>query len=405
MANKESLNQCSIEELIDLQRPGYALDQRFYMDPAIYQLELERIFTKNWILAGHLSELSNQGDFKVVNVANDSAIIVRSDDGTIKAFANVCRHRGSLVCLQISGNCRKFTCPYHGWVYDINGNLTAARSMSKDFDKTKYNLHPVSVDVLHGLIFVCFSDKSPSLESAKKDLAEPMKIFDFENLKVAAKKDYFILANWKLSIENYQECYHCATAHPDYAKIHTLMVDRRLRKKLQKGMLEKMNACGIKDIELDFLDLKARPGEQGYAYGRSALFEGYKSGSKSGNPLAPLLGNIKDYDGGASDFTIGPFSFLLAYSDHVVAYVFTPTDQNNSRCEIYWLVRNDAEEGKDYDVDELVWLWDVTTKADKEIIANNRKGLESSFYKPGPFSRMEILESEYIQWILHELKG
>ena len=226
MASKESLNQCSIEELIDLQRPGYALDQRFYMDPAIYQLELERIFTKNWILAGHLSELSNQGDFKVVNVANDSAIIVRSDDGTIKAFANVCRHRGSLVCLQNSGNCRKFTCPYHGWVYDINGNLTAARSMSKDFDKTKYNLRPVSVDVLHGLIFVCFSDKTPSLEGAKNDLAEPMKIFDFENLKVAAKKDYFIPANWKLSIENYQECYHCATAHPDYAKIHTLMVDR-----------------------------------------------------------------------------------------------------------------------------------------------------------------------------------
>ena len=390
MASKESLNQCSIEELIDLQRPGYALDQRFYMDPAIYQLELERIFTKNWILAGHLSELSNQGDFKVVNVANDSAIIVRSDDGTIKAFANVCRHRGSLVCLQNSGNCRKFTCPYHGWVYDINGNLTAARSMSKDFDKTKYNLRPVSVDVLHGLIFVCFSDKTPSLEGAKKDLAEPMKIFDFENLKVAAKKDYFIPANWKLSIENYQECYHCATAHPDYAKIHTLMVDRRLRNKLQKGMLEKMDACGIKDIELDFLDLKARPGEQGYTYGRTALFEGYKSGSKSGDPLAPLRGNIKDYDGGASDFTIGPFSFLLAYSDHVVAYVFTPTDQNNSRCEIYWLVRNDAEEGKDYDVDELVWLWDVTTKADKEIIANNRKALNQVFISRALFQAWKI---------------
>ena len=96
---------------------------------------------------------------------------------------------------------------------------------------------------------------------------------------------------------------------------------------------------------------------------------------------------------------------MLAYSDHVVVYVFSPIDHNNSECRIYWLVRSDAEEGKDYDTEKLVWLWDHTTHEDKTIIVNNRKGVESKYYKPGPFSGMEDAESVYIQWILRELSA
>ena len=95
---------------------------------------------------------------------------------------------------------------------------------------------------------------------------------------------------------------------------------------------------------------------------------------------------------------------MLAYSDHVVAYVFTPVDQNNSRCEIYWMVRADAIEGQDYDVDELTWLWDITTTSDKAIIVNNSKGVHSKYYEPGPLSKMEKEERSYIEWILRELK-
>ena len=119
--------------------------------------------------------------------------------------------------------------------------------------------------------------------------------------------------------------------------------------------------------------------------------------------MAPLLGRLADYDGGASDFSFGAFSFLLAYSDHVVCYVFTPVDHLNSRCEIYWLVRSDAVAGSDYDVEELTWLWDVTTEADKTIIVNNWKGVRSRYYTPGPFSDMERAERIYVEWILQEL--
>ena len=114
-----------ISTLLGEHAPGFALPQRFYTDPAIYELELERVIARNWIVAGHQSELPAEGDFKVVNVANESAIIVRGKDGRLRAFANVCRHRGSLVCLESSGNADRFMCPYHGWVYATDGKLTA----------------------------------------------------------------------------------------------------------------------------------------------------------------------------------------------------------------------------------------------------------------------------------------
>ena len=106
----------SIDKLIRSKRPGFSLAQPFYTDPAVYELELERIVYRNWILAGHVSELPATGDFKVVRVARESAIIVRGEDGELRAFANVGRHRGALVCLEERGNTRRFTCPYHGWM-------------------------------------------------------------------------------------------------------------------------------------------------------------------------------------------------------------------------------------------------------------------------------------------------
>lgn len=394
----------SIRELIACQRSGCSLEQRFYTDPEIYALDLECIVMRNWIFTGHQSQLAEAGDYLVLNVASESAIVVRSKEGGIKAFANVCRHRGSIVCLGKSGNTRKFECPYHGWMYDTDGNLIAARNMPEDFDRASYGLHKVPVEIVHGLIFICFCDTPPSIEGARRDMAEPLAMFDFENLKVAAQKTYPISANWKLAVENYQECYHCAVAHPEYAKIHTLMLEGKRRQLIQSHMLENMGACGLKTIEIDYIDTEARPGETGFGYSRSALFEGYKTGSKDGQPVAPLLGNLTGYDGGASDITFGPFSFFLAYSDHVVGYVFTPVDAKNCQCQIYWLVRGDAVEGKDYDRDELMWLWDVTICADEIIIVNNWKGINSKYYRPGPFSGMEKEEQRFVDWVLQELR-
>jgi Rieske 2Fe-2S family protein len=393
-----------IRELIACQRSGWSLERRFYTDPEVYKLEVDQIVMGNWIFAGHQSQIAEPGDFMIFEVADESAIIVRGQDNEIRAFANVCRHRGSLVCLEKTGNTRKFECPYHAWVYDTEGKLIGARDMAPDFNKEEHGLHPVSIDVVHGLIFVCFCDDPPSLEFAKRDLAEPMAMFGFENLRVAATKSYPIAANWKLAVENYQECYHCAPSHAEYAKMHTLMLDDKKLARVQNHMLQEMTSCGLTDFRYDLSDLEAPSGQQGYSYSRTAMFEGYKTGSRDGEALAPLLGDISDYDGGASDIGIGPISFFLAYSDHVVGYVFTPIDQTHCKCEIYWMVRDDAVEGKDYTTEELVWLWDVTTHADEEIIVNNWKGVNSRYYQPGPLARMESHQKRWLEWLLHELR-
>ena len=394
-----------LKKLLQAHKSGWSLDQSFYTDPDIFDLEMRHIIKRQWIMAGHVSQIPNAGDWMVFNLARESAIIVRDNDGKVRCFANVCRHRGSRICLEHKGSDRKFACPYHGWMYELDGSLAAARSMTEDFDKSQFGLLPVAVEILYGIIFVCFDENPTSLDEARAYLKEPCKIFDFENLKVAAEKVYPIAANWKLTVENYMECYHCAPSHPEYAKMHTLMMDHRLRDRLQKHMLKRMDNCGLENIHFDFTAERAPENSMGFSYSRTAMFEGYLTGSRDGQPVAPLLGNLSAYDGGASDFNFGSLSFMLAYSDHVVAYVFTPISQQQSQCKIYWLVRNDAVEGKDYDKNELTWLWDVTTYADEKIIVDNQAGVNSMHYRPGPLSAMERSEVRFIDWLVARLRA
>ena len=165
-------------------------------------------------------------------------------------------------------------------------------------------------------------------------------------------------------------------------------------------MLDSLTVCGMKNIEISAEYTEQIAGQEQYAYWRYALFDGYVTGSKNGKPIAPLIGDIKKFNAGASDISIGPVSFFLAYCDHVVGYVFTPTAQDKCQCDVYWMVHGDAIEGKDYDLENLTWLWDVTTKADERIVVNNQKGINSRKYQPGPFTKKESTEKRFIRWYL-----
>ena len=117
---------------------------------------------------------------------------------------------------------------------------------------------------------------------------------------------------------------------------------------------------------------------------RYALYDGYKTGSENSEPVAPLMGNIKDYDGGTGDFQMGPLSFMLNYPDHCILYRFIPRSITSTDMELVWFVNEDAYEGKDYDKDKLTWLWHHTSLEDEYIINRNSEGLNSGF-KPGPY--------------------
>ena len=396
----------TIKELLNNQQEDWSLDQKFYKDTSIFDLEKHNIFYNSWIFIGHESQIPNKGDFFVYKLLDEEIIVLRNKENKVKAFFNVCRHRGSRVCLEEKGNTSRFSCPYHSWTYNLDGKLLAAKSLREGIDKSKLGLHPCNIESASGMLLINLSDNPQSLKNLQSDLKEPFEMFGFKDLKVAAHKNYPIASNWKLAVENYQECYHCAPAHPEYSLSHSLKIeDEPGFDEAQEKMMNNLESCGLKDIEVNKDFSNKDPDQEQYAYSRYALFDGYMTGSKDGKPLAPLLGEIKEFNQGCSDFNIGPVSYFLAYCDHIVGYIFTPISHDQCQCDIYWLVNKDAEEGKDYDKENLMWLWDVTTYADETIIVNNQKGVNSIKYQSGPYTDKEQSTRRFIKWYLNELKS
>ena len=396
-----------LDKLLKAYQHGWSLEQDFYKSPEVYKAELAQIFHKHWMFAGHVSQIPNAGDYFLFEIDVESIIIVRTKSGDVKAHMNICRHRGSHICLEKQGIAKALVCPYHAWTYDLDGTLTGARQMADDFDKAEHGLHAVKLALVGGLIFVSLSDAPPSLDAMYGDLADMFDLFGFDNMKLAHQQSYPIAANWKLAVENYQECYHCAPSHQEFAKIHAMAGSPQKFKahhtRYVAGLDMSDPTSKVKVKESSFYFDLARPGAEGYQYGRNPLLPGALSGSKDAGPVAPLLGKLTDYDGGASEFMLGPLSFFLIYDDHMLGYRFIPTGPDTCKCDVFWFVRGNAVESKDYDKEKLTWLWDITTQADEEIIINNQKGVNSHFYTPGRLSEMEYFEQHFLNWYLKAL--
>lgn len=398
------MSTASLSTLLLSQPPAHSLQQPFYTDPGIYERELDRLFFKSWLYVGHVSEIPDQGDYFLFQIDKESVIIVNRGDGEISGLINVCRHRGSRICTDPCGSRKAFVCRYHGWTYQLDGKLRGAGHTGDGFDKSKYGLNRVNVKVFHGMIFINFAKIPVSFDLIEQDMDEPLRPYDLANAKVAYKQNYPISANWKLAVENYCECYHCVPSHPEYSVAHGRAIPYDQQQPYIKELLERAPSCGLSQVSVH-KDWKASGGVGiDRSYDRYPLLHGHKTGSRDGKPVAPLMGTIKDYDGGTVDMHIGPFTFYLAYCDHIVVYRFTPTGLESSDCEISWLVRGDAEEGRDYDLNELKWLWDVTTIADKRIIEDNAAGMKSRFYEPGPYLLMEDFARRFIEWYLDSMK-
>ena len=396
--------QEALAALIGKQKQGYALDREFYADPDIYQRDIERIYLKAWLYAGHVSEIPLKGDYFLYKVAGEEVIVLRGDDDQIHALLNVCRHRGSRVCLESKGSSRRLSCPYHGWTYALDGSLIAAAHMEEGFDKSKFGLKKVHHHVFHGLIFINFADKPSAFDVIERDLGPYLRPYRLDQARVARRQSYPVRSNWKLAVENYKECYHCGPAHPEYSKAHSLALPQERWQAEMDALVEKMPSCGLKSSMMNHSYTSGEEFGTDRAYEHYPLLRGYVTGSRDGKPVAPLMGDITGYDGGAHDFKIGPVLYALAYCDHVVLYRFTPVSLTECDCDITWLVSGLAVEGKDYRLDELTWLWDVTTIADKTIIENNQKGVNSRFFEPGPFSTFEAATARWVNWYLKTIQ-
>jgi phenylpropionate dioxygenase-like ring-hydroxylating dioxygenase large terminal subunit len=383
----------------------FSLPQVFYKGPEAYRHDIEEIFLKSWLYAGHQSEIPKVGDWFLFEFDQESVIIVRSAENEINALLNVCQHRGSRICDESSGCSKRLTCRYHGWTYDLKGDLKAAAHMGESFDKSDISLKKIHVGMLHGMIFINFAEDPAPFSLVQDGLAGCLEPYGLEDAKVAHRQSYPIASNWKLALENYTECYHCAPAHPEYSRGHSLAYPDARSKQLAFDVMDRAAVCGLSDKTVNHIYLDALAFGADFSYHRYPLIRDHLTGSQDGQPLAPLMGGIKNYDGGTTDLQVGPVSYGLMYCDHVVIYRFTPLGPDTADCDITWLVRGDAQEGVDYDKEKLTWLWDVTTHADKTIIERNQKGVNSRYYKPGPLSQMEDCTWFFLRWYLESFKS
>lgn len=387
-------------------RPGFALDAYFYRSQQVYRKELEEILFKSWLYAGHVSQIPNAGDYFLFDLGEDSIVVVRDDAGGIHALMNVCRHRGARFCADPQGSCKTFVCPYHGWVYHLDGRLKAARGMESkaDFEPGGYGLKRARCTVFEGLIFINCDPAAAPYEESLNTIEPALRPYGLPTAKVAHRQNYAVEANWKLTLENYLECYHCATAHRAYAKLHTLEALGADNERRNASMLARAEVqTGVVGITLDHYQAYCSATAFGCcAYtSRYALYDGFKTGSRGGQPLAPLMGEFQGYDGGAGDFQLGPLAFMLNYPDHCVLYRFIPRGISDTDMEVVWFVRGDAEEARDYDRDEVTWLWDRTTREDQFIITRNSEGVHSRFFEPGPYHpQHESMCIEFVDWYL-----
>ncbi len=397
---------------------GTTIPAEYYLDAEIYKTDERHIAENLWLMADHVSRIPQPGDFFVFKYGvGDSAIVVRNESGDINAFHNVCRHRGSRLCrhdedrridddrlsvrqLHESGNAQVFRCPYHAWLYDLDGNLIDAYDTHDDFDIAENSLHACHIRVEAGHIFLNFSREKepPTFDSiANSGLKDFAARYSLSDLKVGARQQYPIHANWKLAIENFLECYHCGASHKSLVTTHNW--DYTLTDSQKRRRLAQMTAWMNEET----------PASEGMGYGDSTPFSGelnpnFLTGSLDGKPLAPFLPGITEWshntDIATTDWSTG---YWQAYDDHVAVARFTPRGPELTDCEIFWLVHPDAVAGKDFVPEDVMALWHITILEDIWIVENNHVGVKSGGYSAGRYSKDESGPMGFIDWYMRDV--
>ena len=389
-----------LRRLVQSHQPGFSLAQEFYRSSAIFEAELDLFLAAHWVAVGHASEIPQRGDYFVFEGLNASVIVARGADGAIHAMHNVCRHRGAKLCEQERGRASLFTCRYHGWSYRVSGELAAWRHMPEGLSKSDYSLHRCGVAIFHGIILVSLDPaRAPDPLQMLRHTESRWARFDLASCKIAATRTYRMAANWKLAIENNLECYHCLGAHPEYTAANAFV---RADEKVSERDVEKFSEyqvawrAGLEGkIPLGRSDLVETQGQMCRA-GTWPMAPGQLTGSQDGKPLAPLLGTVTAYDESVTTGCIGFLTYIGAMCDHALLVTYIPQSAQVTHAVIKWLVRGDASEGTDYDVQRLCWLWDETTRQDKSIIELNAAGVASRGYLPGPYSQLEGVTADFI---------
>jgi len=358
------------------------LPGRYYTDPQVFALEQARIFEDMWFCAVRGSDIPAAGDFRTVQVGTESLVISRSRRGEVRAFYNVCRHRGAQICTEESGSVKRaFQCPYHAWTYDLDGKLVAAPNLTKmpDIDRVQYGLRTVQLREWLGYVWVSLADEPPSFESTvmqeivdRLGEVENLDHYDLASLSVGRRIVYDVAANWKLIVENFMECYHCATIHPELTEVLPEFAD---------GLAAQV-----------FVNHGAEFGEG---------IEGFTVDGSAGVEAIPTIDPEQDRRYYA--VTIKPQVFVNMVPDHIIFHRMYPMAPDRTVVECDWLfLPSVVESGRD--VSKSVELFHRVNTQDFDACERTQPAMSSRVYADGGvLVPSEHHIGEFHSWLLSRI--
>jgi Rieske 2Fe-2S family protein len=342
------------------------LPQRYFVSPAIFAEEQKKIFSGQWVLVGHQSQIAKAGDYFLQEVAGESLIVVRDQKAEVRGFYNVCRHRGTRLCEEKNGHSSTIQCPYHAWTYGLDGRLIGVPHMDKvqGFDKGEYSLHAISLALWEGFIFVSLDAPAP-LEELFAPLAGKFTHWNLPRLRSARRIEYDVRANWKLIFENYSECYHCPGVHP---------------------ALQRLTPYDLAENDLC---------EGPFLGGFMPITKGH-SLTMSGNACALPVGDTEgeDHDR-VFYYSIFPNMLLSMHPDYVMVHQLWPQSPERTLILCDWFFHAEAFDRPNFHPDDAIEFWDITNKQDWHVCELSQQGIASRAYQPGPYSPRESIPAAW----------
>jgi Rieske 2Fe-2S family protein len=385
-------------------QPGMGLPRSYYVDDTVFAAEMEGVLTRGWLFAGHTCELVAPGDYVVVDVGPESVIVARTRTGGLAAYHNVCRHRGSRLADRPRGRVRAWTCPYHQWVYDLDGTLRGARLMGSAFSTDGWDLLPVALEEVAGLLWVSLADAPPPFAPAAAAIGPQLAPHGLERATVAARDRYRVRANWKTVVENNRECYHCRVGHPEFCRANYdlgTFGDQRRQAGHDRAVAEaygRWRRDGLAPADVSF------PGGAWYRVSRLPLRDGYRTETLDGRPAAPPMGRLTGTDPGSLRLIGLPTMWAHANLDYAMTTRLVPVDAATTDVEVTFLVAAGAVEGSDYDGDAVTSVWRATCEQDWALCERAYAGVRSRGYRPGPLSPVvEGSVDAWLGWYLDQL--
>ena len=353
------------------------LAQRYFISPDVFMREQEQIFSAQWVLVGHQSQIPKAGDYLVQEVAGESLIVLRDKDAVVRGFYNVCRHRGTRLCEDASGQVRAIQCPYHAWTYGLDGKLIGAPHMDDvaGFDKADYSLHVVNLASWEGFIFVNLAKKPMPLEEWFAPLAGKFSHWNMSILRSAKRIEYDVHANWKLMFENYSECYHCPGVHP---------------------MLSKVSPYDSAENDLC---------EGPFLGGFMSITRGTGL-TMSGRACALPVGGTNAADSQrVFYYSIFPNMLLSLHPEYVMVHQLWPQSPGRTLILCDWFFHPDAAGVSDprYNPNDAIEFWDMTNKQDWHVCELSQQGIASRAYQPGPYSPRESIPAAWDREYLRQM--